>query len=235
MASIVARIRLAEGQTGFYDELSGVMLNWNHPVASIHLGTNLTHLRKALKHHKIKLLEGSLGTSRTFKQVLMEAKSRRTGIALETLMGNTPLAQEPTEVIDSDDDIHKDTPAETIEADVPKVAEEVKEEPAMEDVPVAEEEPTREAVADEPEVQQLATTPKSVRSLKVGATKEITLSHTASSAVVTEGAEFVTAELAQDGMSITLTGVAPGNAVVTITPGVKMCDGATLSVKVVEA
>lgn len=232
MASIVARIRLAEGQSGFYDELSGVILNWNHPVANVRLGSDLSRLRKALKHHKIKLIEGSLGTSKTFKQILMEAKSRRTGIDLKTLMGKTPLAEEPTEVIDSDDELHNDTPVETIDADVPKVAEEV-ETPAPKSASVVETVAAEEA--PEPEVQQLVTTPKSVRSLKVGAIKKVTVDPIASDVQVVEGSEFVTAELAGDGMSFTLTGVAPGTAKIAVTPGAKMCDGATLSVTVVEA
>ncbi len=231
MASIVARIRLAEGQSGFYDELSGVVLNWNHPVADVKLGSDLSRLRKALKHHKIKLIEGSLGTSKTFKQILMEAKSRRTGIDLKTLMGKTPLAEEPTEVIDSDDELHKDTPVETIEADVPKVAEEI-ETPAPKSASVVE---TVAEEIPEPEVQQLVTTPKSVRSLKVGATKKVTVDPIASDVQVVEGSEFVTAELADDGASFTLTGVAPGTAKIAVTPGAKMCDGTTLSVTVVEA
>lgn len=234
MSNVVAKVRLVEGHVGFYDDLSGVSLNWSHPVANVYLGSDLTRLRKAVKHRKIRVIEGSLGTSKTFKQVLMEAKSRRTGIALETLMGHTPLAQEPTEVIDSDDELHKEEPVETIEADAPKtVLKSAPKKPA----PVEEVEEEAHDVAAEPEeeVAQLVTTPKSVRSLKVGASKKITVDPIASGVTVIEGAEFVTAELADDGASFTLVGIAPGNAKVEVTPGVKMCEGTVLSVTVVEA
>lgn len=248
MASIVARVRLVEGQTGFYDELSGVTLNWNRPVANVYLGANLTHLRRALKNHKIKVIEGSLGTSKTFKQILMEGKSRRTGIDLKTLMGNTPLAKEPTDVIDSDDTIHNETPVETIDAAAPTLAStpSPKSAPAPvitgqepETIQADEPEKTPELFEDEPEpaleMQQIELTPKSVRSFKVGSTKTISLNLMASGVTVVEGEEFVTAELAKDGMSFTILGIAPGSAVIEVQPGIKMCEGATLSLKVVEA
>ena len=102
MANVIARVKLAPGETGFFDSSTNTYLNWSHPVADIELGSDLKSLRAAVKAKKITVIEGSLGQKKTFKQVLMEAKSKRTGQPLEELMGDTPLAFEPTEIIGSD-------------------------------------------------------------------------------------------------------------------------------------
>jgi len=102
MANVIARVKLAPGETGFFDSSTNTYLNWSHPVADIELGSDLKSLRAAVKAKKISVIEGSLGQKKTFKQVLMEAKSKRTGQPLEELMGDTPSAFEPTEIIGSD-------------------------------------------------------------------------------------------------------------------------------------
>ncbi len=123
MANVIAQVKLAPGETGFFDSEAKIYLNWSHPVADIFKGTPLKKLRKAVKDKKIVVVAGTLGQSKTFKQILMEAKSKRTGIPLEKLMGNTPLAFEPTEVI-------SDIPGEKVPpVDVPKPVEEVPEIP----------------------------------------------------------------------------------------------------------
>jgi hypothetical protein len=123
MANVIARVKLAPGETGFFDREANVYLNWGHPVADVIKGAPLKKLRRAVKDKKIVVVAGTLGQGKTFKQILMEAKSKRTGIPLEELMGNTPLAFEPTEVI-------SDIPGEKVPpVDVPKPAEEVPVEP----------------------------------------------------------------------------------------------------------
>ena len=99
MANVIARVKLAPGETGFFDSQANIYLNWNHPVGNVIKGADLKGLRAAVRDKKIIVIEGTLGQKKTFKQILMEAKSKRTGIPLEQLMGDTPLAFEPTEII----------------------------------------------------------------------------------------------------------------------------------------
>ncbi len=123
MANVIARVKLAPGEAGFFDREANVYLNWEHPVADVVKGVPLKKLRRAVKDKKIVVVAGTLGQSKTFKQILMEAKSKRTGIPLEELMGDTPLAFEPTEVI-------SDIPGEKVPpVDAPKPVEEVPEIP----------------------------------------------------------------------------------------------------------
>lgn len=120
MADIVATIRLADGETGYYDEKSDIYLNWKHPVKDILKGTDCSGLRTSARFGRIKVIAGSLGQDKSFKQVLMEAKSKRTGIPLKKLMGKSPIVTntEPQEIINkpvkSDD-----TPVSEIPVDKP--------------------------------------------------------------------------------------------------------------------
>lgn len=228
MASIIARIKLNPGETGYYDEKTNIYLNWKHPVADVSLGADVSDLRRSVKAHRISIIAGTLGRAKTFKQVLMEAKSKRTGEPLEDLMGTTPLAEEPTKVIDAADDVKVVKPTETIVADTTsakasKIATE--EEVKKESVTGAKEEmkndestdKTADKTAGKTETKEtaepLTTTPGSFRSLKVGATKDIVASKTVT------GAEVSDKELADvvfDDKTVTIEAKKAGKVDVTI-------------------
>ena len=59
--SQIAVIRLAPGQAGFYDELSGIYLTAGSPVAAVPSGTNCSQLRRSLRMGTIILERGTLG------------------------------------------------------------------------------------------------------------------------------------------------------------------------------
>ena len=220
MTKVVARIRLARGESGYYDDVSGICLNWNHPTAEVLLGTDCSGLRTSLKAHRIELLAGSLGTPKTFKQVLMEAKAKRTGEDLKTLMGNTPLAADPTEVI-NDDTVSNQIPkpTSTIDAQGPdKNTPKVETAPAKKqaaavqaDEPVAEEadaeDSTKETVGD------MTVKPGSIRKLKIGSTREIT---STTEIVSAESSNEKAATVTFEGKKAVVTGVAVGNTVITL-------------------
>lgn len=94
MAKIIARISLVPGHSAYFDELSNTYLTWGNPTKNILEGTNVKDLRKSVAAGTIKVIEGSLGHSKTFKQVLMEAKSKRTGEPLKKLMGKSKIVDE---------------------------------------------------------------------------------------------------------------------------------------------
>ena len=66
---LIAKIKLALGQIGFYDETSGVYLTQQNPSANIYAGTNCIRLSEAIKENKLILVEGTLVPSRV-KQIL---------------------------------------------------------------------------------------------------------------------------------------------------------------------
>lgn len=218
MASIIARIKLNPGETGYYDEKTNIYLNWKHPVADVPLGADVSDLRRSVKAHRISIIAGTLGRAKTFKQVLMEAKSKRTGEPLKNLMGTTPLAEEPTKVIDATDDVKVVKPTETIVADTTsakasKIAtEEVKNDGSTDKT--ADE--TAGKAKTEGTTEPLTTTPGSFRSLKVGATKDIVASKTVT------GAEVSDKELADvvfDDKTVTIEAKKAGKVDVTIKSG----------------
>ena len=59
--SQIAVIRLAPGQAGFYDELSGIYLTAGSPVSAVPSGTNCSQLRRSLRMGTIILERGTLG------------------------------------------------------------------------------------------------------------------------------------------------------------------------------
>lgn len=63
MKEIIATIRLAGGQVGFYDKLTGIYLTQTQPVAHLYAGMNLNQIRKSLKSKRILLVSGSVDNS----------------------------------------------------------------------------------------------------------------------------------------------------------------------------
>lgn len=242
MANIVARIKLAPGENGYYDEKTDIYLNWAHPEADVPEGKDLSNLRRSVKYRRIVVTEGSLGYNKGFKQVLMEAKAKRTGLPLKDLMGTTPIVKEDgsleteeTEVIDSTDTIQKPTTTIEVTAEEPAKEETKVEEPKVEAASAKKAiaadkkvEAIKEETAVEPEVESevepekeqeeepLTTTPKSFRSLKVGGTKDITANKTITKVIVSDE-KVATAVF--DGMTVTVEGVKAGNVDITIEAG----------------
>ena len=86
MANVVARIRLANGETGYYDDKSGIFLNWSHPEADVTDDMDLSGLRVSRRCRRIKVLSGSLGKPKSFKHILAEAKAKRLGVPVEHIL-----------------------------------------------------------------------------------------------------------------------------------------------------
>lgn len=229
MANIVARIKLAPGENGYYDEKTDIYLNWAHPEADVPEGKDLSNLRRSVKYRRIIVTEGSLGYNKGFKQVLMEAKAKRTGLPLKDLMGTTPIVKEDgsletedTEVIDSTDTIQKPTTTIEVTAEEPTKEETKVKETKVEAASVKKDlaaEKKVEAIKEETAAdseEPLTTTPKSFRSLKVGGTKDIAANKTITKVIVSDE-KVATAVF--DGMTVTVEGVKAGNVDITIEAG----------------
>lgn len=62
MAQPIAKIRLALGNVGFYDSLTGVRLTKADPEGTIYSGKNTANIKKAIREGKVVLKEGSLSS-----------------------------------------------------------------------------------------------------------------------------------------------------------------------------
>jgi hypothetical protein len=88
LENIIAKVRIAPGEIGYYDEVSGVHLNQSNPIAEIKAGTNCSVLRRSVKCRRLILLEGSLGRPRTLFEILHPSKSHQEMVI-------TPVKEEP--------------------------------------------------------------------------------------------------------------------------------------------
>lgn len=57
---VIAEIKLAPGQVGFYDPLTNIHLTITHPFGKVYSGMNTTNLARSVKSKRLILLSGSL-------------------------------------------------------------------------------------------------------------------------------------------------------------------------------
>ena len=57
---IIAEIRLAPGEVGYYDDYSRLYLSTAKPSAYIYAGMNTTQIRKSIRSGRLRLISGSL-------------------------------------------------------------------------------------------------------------------------------------------------------------------------------
>ena len=62
MAKPIAKIRLAQGNVGFYDSLTSIRLTKAAPEAIVYSESNVANIKKAIKEGKVVLKEGSLSS-----------------------------------------------------------------------------------------------------------------------------------------------------------------------------
>ena len=60
MATVIAEIRLAPGEVGYYDDYSRIYLNAGRPTAKIYAGMNTTQIRRSIRSGRLLLISGSL-------------------------------------------------------------------------------------------------------------------------------------------------------------------------------
>lgn len=151
MKEPIARIALAPGQVGYYDEYSRIHLTIGAPEATIYSGTNCAQIRRSIKSGRIRLLSGSLGApvapfriidtpsgKKIVSNVKKELEPVVTEIKPEIIPETTSVVEEKTEAIPEP---------------VNKTASEViKEEPVTEEavVEATEDIPDVEAVEEKP-------------------------------------------------------------------------------------
>lgn len=71
---IIAEIRLAPGEVGYYDDYSRIYLSTAKPSAYVYSGMNTTQIRRSIRSGRLRLVSGSLFGQATQKATVPEAK-----------------------------------------------------------------------------------------------------------------------------------------------------------------
>lgn len=116
MRKLIARIKLAPGQAGFFDELSNLHVTISNRFANVYADMNTTYLKKAAKSGRIYVIEGSLDKEITAEPVVSIKKE------IEPIK-EVEIKEVPVEPVQ-----------EVVEAAVEEVAVEIEEEVVVEEV-----------------------------------------------------------------------------------------------------
>lgn len=142
MNDIIATIKLALGEVGFYDPLSGIHLSIGNPIAYVRAGVNTSQLQSSVRSGRLVLVEGSLGNPPP------EPISYAPRIAAEPreIPGEVPVIEEtkPVETVPEVTEEEKEAIRKEMEE---KAVEEVVEGPVKEEA--AEESVEKEEVVEE--------------------------------------------------------------------------------------
>lgn len=76
---VIAIIRLAPGEVGFYDELTGIHLTRARPERPIFSGMNTKNLRKGVRYGRLQLVSGSLAPKTKTKEPAAAPKKKAAG------------------------------------------------------------------------------------------------------------------------------------------------------------
>ena len=147
--TVIAEVRLAPGEVGYYDDYSHIYLNINRPSALIYSGTNCTQLKRSVKSGRLRLISGGFDVIPEEKKEVIKANISKAEKTEETVKEVIPeIIPEPV----------KEEPVV-----VEEVKNEVTEEPQVE--------VKEEVVAPEVEVTEEVEAPKK-RSRKAKKTEE---------------------------------------------------------------
>lgn len=130
MATVIAEIRLAPGEVGYYDDYSRVYLNSSRPTAKIYAGMNLTQIRRSIRSGRLLLISGSLNTAAP-KPAAPVKKEAKPEVPKEKPVEEKPIVEEKPEPEIINEEKTKTEPIETVEP-VEEQSTENAEEPAEE-------------------------------------------------------------------------------------------------------
>ena len=125
MATVIAEIRLAPGEVGYYDDYSRIYLNASRPTAKIYAGMNTVQIRKSIRSGRLRLVSGSLNVAPKTEEkpaVKKEAPAKPV----------KPVQEEPVVEVKAEPPIAEPVVEETV-VEEPAVTEPVAEEVASEE------------------------------------------------------------------------------------------------------
>lgn len=119
---IIAEIRLANGEVGYYDDYSRIHLTISKPSAVVYAGTNCSQIKKSIKSGRLRLVSGS------FEVPVKEEVVQVTPVAVEPkeekIIEEQVKELEPEKEVVVEEVVTETTPVEeVIEESAPQVEE----------------------------------------------------------------------------------------------------------------
>lgn len=128
----IAKVRLAAGQVGYYDDYSKIYLSTSNPEAVIYAGTNMYQIKKSIKSGRLKLVSGSLSNEKPVKEnKVKKVETKVTKQKVEKAAPVEEIKEAPVEIA------QEEVEEEATVAEIANVQEEIIEQP-NEDVVVEE-------------------------------------------------------------------------------------------------
>lgn len=141
MSHVIAKVRLAPGQVGFYDELTRIHLTISNPEKFILSGMNVTNIKRGVHSGRLRLMSGSLEPEK--KAIIKDINVPKVAPKVETPVQPVVEAVAPkAEVVET-------KPVEEVKAE-PVASTEVKNEEVVETLEVIE-------VAEQVEAEEAST------------------------------------------------------------------------------
>ena len=83
--TVIAEVRLAPGEVGYYDDYSHIYLNINRPSALIYSGTNCTQLKRSVKSGRLRLISGGFDVIPEEKKEVIKVNTSKAEKTEETV------------------------------------------------------------------------------------------------------------------------------------------------------
>ena len=115
---VIAEIRLAPGEVGYYDDYSRIYLNSARPVAKIYAGMNTTQIRKSIRSGRLQLISGTLDVVAAKPKQIVEQKP----VKKEVQAPKPEPVPEPVEVPAAEPEPVAEPVAEPVEKPVAEAA-----------------------------------------------------------------------------------------------------------------
>lgn len=120
----IAKIRLASGEVGYYDDYSRIYLSVANPEAYIYPGTNLFQIKRSIKSGRLRLIEGSLSEPVVEKLVVTSDISSPKAPEVVIEVKPEAIPEEATPVV-KEEPAEVETPIETKVEEASAPAEEI--------------------------------------------------------------------------------------------------------------
>ena len=141
----IAKIRLASGEVGYYDDYSRIYLSVASPEAYIYPGTNLFQIKRSIKSGRLRLIEGSLSEPVVEKPVVTSGISTPKAPEVAVEVKAEVASEEAVPVVKEDVPAEAETPEEVKVEEVSAPEEEI--------APETEAKPTRRKRKPKEEIQ----------------------------------------------------------------------------------
>ena len=130
----IAKIRLASGEVGYYDDYSRIYLSVANPEAYIYPGTNLFQIKRSIKSGRLRLIEGSLSEPVVEQPIVTSGicSPKAPEVVMEVKTEATPEKAVPVveENMSTEVEAHEEIKAEKVSVPEEEIAPETEAKPA---------------------------------------------------------------------------------------------------------